>query len=101
MKICSRTKECLYCAKPMLKKTRRKFCNQQCRKSFNNRRATRGALLYDLCMKWRKDREKKGFSDLCHQIGIFISDDNAMNIKSYHEYEEQIPWQIPLSKKVK
>ena len=82
----------------MLKKTWRKFCSQSCRKSFNNRRATRGALLYDLCMKWRKDREKDGLANVCHQIGIFISDDNAAGIKSYHEYPNQIPWQIPLPK---
>jgi len=101
MKIPTHTNECLYCTKPMVKNTRRKFCSKPCRKSFNNRRATRGALLYDLCMKWRKDRKKKGFSDLCHQIGIFISHDNTMDIKSYHEYKEQIPWQIPLSNKIK
>lgn len=98
MKTHNHTDKCLYCNGPLLKKAWRKFCNQRCRKAFNNRRATRGAILYDLCMKWRKDRkEKDGFANLCHQIGMFISDDNAMGIKSYHDYAQQIPWQIPTS----
>lgn len=98
MKTPNRNSECLYCTKPLLKKAWRKFCGHNCRKSFNNRRATRGALIYDLCMKWRKDRKKEGFSDLCHQIGIYISDDNAKGITTYHDYEKEIPWQIPLSR---
>jgi len=98
MKSDKHTDNCLYCKTPLLKKAWRKFCSQPCRKAFNNRRATRGAILYDLCMKWRKHRkETNGFANLCHQIGIFITDDTAMGITSYHDYPQQIPWQIPKS----
>jgi hypothetical protein len=33
-----------------------KFCSDAHRKAFNNRRMTRGAVLYDEVMKWRYDR---------------------------------------------
>ena len=98
MKSHTHTYKCLYCATPLLKKAWLKFCSNPCQKAFNNRRATRGAILYDLCMKWRKDRQKDGLANVCHQIGIFIADDNLMGIKSYHEYPLQIPWQIPKRK---
>ena len=38
------------------KKTSSKFCSTGCRKIFNNRRAQRGALLYDAFMSLRYDR---------------------------------------------
>ena len=34
------------------------FCSTDCRKAFNNRRATRGAELYDLFRALRRDRAK-------------------------------------------
>lgn len=34
------------------------FCSQKCRAAFNNRRAMRGAEMYDLVMALRFDREK-------------------------------------------
>ena len=34
-----------------------RFCGTKCRKSYNNRRAVRGAELYDLFMASRYDRE--------------------------------------------
>lgn len=34
------------------------FCDANCNKAFNNRRATRGAELYDLLMALRYDREQ-------------------------------------------
>lgn len=34
------------------------FCSTACRKTFNNRRATRGAEIYDLFMATRFEREK-------------------------------------------
>jgi hypothetical protein len=39
------------------KKDTSKFCCTKCRKTFNNRRAQRGALLYDALMAVRYDRE--------------------------------------------
>lgn len=32
------------------------FCSTKCRKDFNNRRAMRGALLYDAVYAWRTER---------------------------------------------
>jgi hypothetical protein len=38
------------------KKVEAKFCGQQCRLKFTNRRRDRGALLYDVLMNCRYDR---------------------------------------------
>jgi len=38
------------------KKASSRFCSTSCRKTFNNRRALRGALLYDAFMAMRYDR---------------------------------------------
>lgn len=43
--------------KYVAKKPSSKFCSTGCRKIFNNRRAQRGALLYDAFMSLRYDRE--------------------------------------------
>lgn len=41
-----------------------RFCSTVCRKTFNNRRATRGAALYDMMMTARYDRARfKELSD--------------------------------------
>lgn len=43
--------ECLECGKAFRKRQHNaSFCGRTCRQVFNNRRATRGALLYDLTM---------------------------------------------------
>jgi hypothetical protein len=46
-----------------------KNCSTACRKAFNNRRALRGAEMYDLMMKYRFDRkaasQDKTWSQLC------------------------------------
>jgi len=34
----------------------REFCSPSCRRSYNNRRAQRGAILYDAIMAWRFNR---------------------------------------------
>lgn len=39
------------------KKIEAKFCCQQCRLAFNNRRRDRGAVLYDVLMNCRYDRD--------------------------------------------
>ena len=51
-KIC---KECG--AEYTAKKAHSKFCSTKCRKDYNNRRAVRGAQLYDVFMAIRYDRE--------------------------------------------
>jgi len=55
-------KTCMECgcqipAKPAKKGPVPKFCGQACSKTFNNRRMTRGAELYDLLMAGRFQRE--------------------------------------------
>ena len=40
------------------KKASAKFCCTKCRKDFNNRRAVRGAMLYDAFMSMRYDRKR-------------------------------------------
>lgn len=51
---------CLECSIPIQPSTRgraKRFCSVACGKAFNNRRATRGALLYDLFRAVRRDRK--------------------------------------------
>lgn len=49
---------CLECGAPFAPKTPHgEFCSSRCRRAFNNRRAVRGAELYDLFMALRFERE--------------------------------------------
>jgi len=62
------------------------FCATACRKTWNNRRATRGAQLYDAAMQWRTERGEAGkvaMSELRHVIGGFIRDDRARDRRTY------------------
>jgi len=48
---------CRECAEPFMGlKRHAAFCSTGCRKAWNNRRATRGALMYDAVMSMRFDR---------------------------------------------
>lgn len=52
---------CLECDAPITASTRgqpKRFCSPSCRQTFNNRRANRGAVLYDLFMANRFDRDR-------------------------------------------
>ena len=40
------------------------FCGTKCRKAFNNRRATRGAVLYDMMMEHRYNRASGDASEV-------------------------------------
>ena len=40
-------------------KASQEFCSTQCRKDFNNRRQTRGLLMYDMVMEKRFNRDKQ------------------------------------------
>ena len=53
-----RKRKCRECGEVFeARKSDAHFCSASCRKTFNNRRMTRGALLYDLFMAMRYDRE--------------------------------------------
>jgi len=53
-------RHCMECNKPLPPRKRngpqQKFCGASCRKEFNNRRAMRGAEMYDLVMAGRFER---------------------------------------------
>lgn len=55
------------------------FCCTNCRKAWNNRRAMRGAELYDLVMVWRFDRTRSKalsiWTLLCRMASLFRADD--------------------------
>jgi hypothetical protein len=55
-----RSHTCTECGAPFLAHARlarhAEFCGTECRKAFNNRRAMRGATLYDLFMTLRYER---------------------------------------------
>lgn len=56
------TATCRECSdKYEAQKAASKFCGSKCRKTFNNRRALRGAQIYDMMMGLRFDR--KGAAD--------------------------------------
>lgn len=91
---------CKECAEPTGKPNGVKFCSKACGKAFNNRRMTRGALIYDLAMTMRKDRETGAFGNLCHQIGLFLAADREEGRVSHNDYrDEPIPYQIPTTKR--
>lgn len=73
-----------------------KFCEARCRQKFHARRASRGAILYDIAMKMRKQRRKGDFANLTHQIGLFLAADREDGRVSFFDYaDEPIPYQIP------
>lgn len=57
------------------------FCCNHCRRTFNNRRALRGAELYDLLMALRYDRETaktlKVWRAFCRLAAMFRAEDKA------------------------
>jgi len=56
-------KNCKECGKPTSGK-QAFFCSTPCRKMFNNRRMTRGAILYDLYMARRFERDAADAANL-------------------------------------
>ncbi len=63
------------------------FCSAPCRKVHSNRRAMRGAEIYDLAMEWRFARdvatERKTYSHLCTLLGRFNDKDKAEGRRSW------------------
>lgn len=72
----------------------KRFCSIKCKGKYNNRRATRGAAIYDLGMVWRRDRTKEALSDLCHQIGIFLRQDASDGRQTFNRHDV-FPYIIP------
>lgn len=79
-------RECRECGKEFLTASHRaRFCPPEnnypsnrrplskCEKAFNNRRATRGAEIYDLIMAWRFQRKEGDELDLRGMIGRVAS----------------------------
>jgi hypothetical protein len=52
------------------------FCSTNCRTQFHNRRALRGAQLYDLIMTMRYDRAAGAWSMLCRMAASFKIEDD-------------------------
>ena len=50
------------------------FCQGQCRKNFNNRRAKRGAILYDLFMANRFERDEASDEKVLSAMSRLASD---------------------------
>lgn len=63
------------------KRAHGEFCATECRKVYNNRRATRGAELYDLVMKMRFDRasakDEGTWSMICSLASAYNDADKA------------------------
>ena len=61
------------------RRSTKEFCEIDCRRSFNNRKAARGAQLYDLVMALRLDRgaaaEHGIFSLICRMVRQFANED--------------------------
>jgi predicted nucleic acid-binding Zn ribbon protein len=80
-------KHCIECAAVFqAKKADARFCSTGCRKEFNNRRMTRGAMLYDAFMAMRYDRkaaEAHGvdYTFVCRIAEMFRADDEKRTQK--------------------
>lgn len=63
------------------------FCCNACKGTYNNRRANRGAALYDLVMEMRYDRpaakERESFTQLCALAAQFHDEDKAQGKRSW------------------
>lgn len=69
---------CRECGQPFeAKRTTRQFCGPACRSGFNNRKATRGAQLYDLVMSMRfvRAEAKDALFLLCRAAARFKAED--------------------------
>jgi hypothetical protein len=53
---------------------RKQYCGNACRKTFNNRRAERGALMYDLFMAVRYDRSRAADLQLWSKLCRYAED---------------------------
>ena len=81
-------RHCQECSNPFQSLSRETvFCSAPCRKTHGNRRAMRGAEIYDLCMEMRfarsKAAERKTWSALCTLLGRFNDDDKAAGRRSW------------------
>lgn len=67
------------------------FCGDKCRKAYNNRRAVRGAELYDLVMTMRFDRghakDEAVWSQICSLASAYNTSDKNLRggRKSYNK----------------
>ena len=76
----SRRFECLECGAACVSTAvNAEFCGTACRKAWNNRRAMRGAEIYDLLMVLRFDRGRathlKVWTLMCRMAALFRQDD--------------------------
>ena len=74
-------RECQECGDHFApKRHTQRFCGSKCQKLFNNRRAVRGAMLYDLFMSMRNERDKakdaQVWTKLCRLAQDFKADDD-------------------------
>lgn len=75
---------CLECGAPIKSKTATgravHFCSTAHRKTWNNRRMTRGAVLYDLAMRWRYERDdnKDAINTMAQVASMFKAADDRL-----------------------
>lgn len=75
-----RQRVCLECGEPFVARDHEAhFCCTACRKAFNNRRAVRGAELYDLYMAHRFERAEAQASGVFKAINRLASDWRAQD----------------------
>jgi hypothetical protein len=77
---------CCECgAKFTAQRATKEFCSTKHRQDFNNRKAIRGAAIYDLAMEWRADRNAKlAFSLLCRMLSDFREEDDRAGRRSWN-----------------
>ena len=92
---------CQECGEPFTaKKHHAKFCSTSCRKTWNNRRAMRGAQLYDAVMAMRYDRKKAkvlgiDWTFVCRMAEMWHNQDNrnepcGKSYKNPHDLKREI-----------
>lgn len=86
---------CLECQSPLAPSRgphERKFCCDDCRRAFNNRRQQRGAQIYDMFMAMRYDRAAAAdlgvWGFMCRMAEAWHDDDVAHGRASFGDYAE-------------
>jgi hypothetical protein len=75
------------------------FCSTACRKAFNNRRAVRGAILYDAVMAKRYDRKgeftglsEKELRNIVDHLAMAWNEDDKVNRDGRRSYANINDW---------
>lgn len=88
--MCGTPTPCKECGEPLAARSR-SFCSTKCRKAFNNRRAVRGAQLYDLFMANEHQRELRSelhLLTMCSRMARQFRDEDLEQRDGRHSWHD-------------